>query len=184
MCTRRFRQPLCPMLARMCDAKAAEWNSFMFHVVLVGLASVHPSCMRIVMSYHDLVSDHCKLMLNHCKRFLYHLWLVLGKPVVSNVNQMKLWDIKTDGESAITANLLYEPMVIVGFKPQIIHFNFDNMCLVPHYPTSPIWHTWPHSHYVKTSNRSRNICNGPLRPVTWTPICNDCCLALVTNEDF
>jgi hypothetical protein len=33
-------------------------------------------------------------------------------------------------------------------------------------------------HYVKTSNRSRNICNGPLTPVTSTHIC--CCLAPVT----
>jgi hypothetical protein len=35
-------------------------------------------------------------------------------------------------------------------------------------------------HYVKTSNRSRNICNGPLTPVTCTHICNGCCLAPVT----
>jgi hypothetical protein len=35
-------------------------------------------------------------------------------------------------------------------------------------------------HYVKTSNRSRNICNGPLTPVTSTHICNGCCLAPVT----
>jgi hypothetical protein len=33
------------------------------------------------------------------------------------------------------------------------------------------------NHYVKTSNRSRNICNGPLTPVTWTHICNRCYLA-------
>jgi hypothetical protein len=32
----------------------------------------------------------------------------------------------------------------------------------------------PMSHYVKTSNRSRNICNGPLTPITCTHICNDC----------
>jgi hypothetical protein len=35
-------------------------------------------------------------------------------------------------------------------------------------------------HYVKTSNRSRNICNGSLTPVTSTHICNGCCLAPVT----
>jgi hypothetical protein len=35
-------------------------------------------------------------------------------------------------------------------------------------------------HYVKTSNKSRNICNGPLKPVTSTHICNSCCLAPVT----
>jgi hypothetical protein len=38
----------------------------------------------------------------------------------------------------------------------------------------------PNRHYVKTSNRSHNICNGPLTPVTSTNICNGCCLALVT----
>jgi hypothetical protein len=38
------------------------------------------------------------------------------------------------------------------------------------------------THYVKTSNRSRNICNGPLTPVTSTHICNGCCLAPVTYK--
>jgi hypothetical protein len=38
------------------------------------------------------------------------------------------------------------------------------------------------SHYVKTSNRSRNICNGPLTPITSTHICNGCCLAHVTYK--
>jgi hypothetical protein len=38
------------------------------------------------------------------------------------------------------------------------------------------------SHYVKTSNRSRGIYNGPLTPVTSTHICNGCCLALVTYK--
>jgi hypothetical protein len=37
-------------------------------------------------------------------------------------------------------------------------------------------------HYVKTSNRSRNICNGPLTPITSTHICNGCCLAPVTYK--
>jgi hypothetical protein len=37
-------------------------------------------------------------------------------------------------------------------------------------------------HYVKTSNRSHNICNGPLTPVTSTHICNGCCLAPVTYK--
>jgi hypothetical protein len=37
-------------------------------------------------------------------------------------------------------------------------------------------------HYVKTSNRSRNICNGPLTPVTSTHICIGCCLAPVTYK--
>jgi hypothetical protein len=37
-------------------------------------------------------------------------------------------------------------------------------------------------HYVKTSNRSRSICNGPLTPVTCTHICNDCYLVPVTNK--
>jgi hypothetical protein len=37
-------------------------------------------------------------------------------------------------------------------------------------------------HYVKTSNRSRNICNGPLTPVKSTHICNGCCLAPVTYK--
>jgi hypothetical protein len=37
-------------------------------------------------------------------------------------------------------------------------------------------------HYVKTSNRSRSICNGPLTPVTSTHICNGCCLAPVTYK--
>jgi hypothetical protein len=37
-------------------------------------------------------------------------------------------------------------------------------------------------HYVKTSNRSHNICNGPLTPVTSTHICNGCCLASVTYK--
>jgi hypothetical protein len=38
------------------------------------------------------------------------------------------------------------------------------------------------NHYVKTSNRSRSICNGPLTPVTPTHICNSCCLAPVTYK--
>jgi hypothetical protein len=42
--------------------------------------------------------------------------------------------------------------------------------------------TWSHHHYVKTSNRSRSICNGPLTPVTSTHICNGCCLAPVTYK--
>jgi hypothetical protein len=37
-------------------------------------------------------------------------------------------------------------------------------------------------HYVKTSNRSRGICNGPLTPITCTHICNGCCFALVTYK--
>jgi hypothetical protein len=37
-------------------------------------------------------------------------------------------------------------------------------------------------HYVKISNRSRNICNGPLTPVTCTHICNGCYLAPVTDK--
>jgi hypothetical protein len=35
-------------------------------------------------------------------------------------------------------------------------------------------------HYVKISNRSRSICNGPLTPVTSIYICSGCCLAPVT----
>jgi hypothetical protein len=38
------------------------------------------------------------------------------------------------------------------------------------------------SHYVKTSNRSRSICNGPLTPITSTHTCNSCCLASVTYK--
>jgi hypothetical protein len=38
------------------------------------------------------------------------------------------------------------------------------------------------SHYVKTSNRPRSICSGPLTPVTCTHICNECCLASVTHK--
>jgi hypothetical protein len=38
------------------------------------------------------------------------------------------------------------------------------------------------SHYVKTSNRSRIICSGPLTTVTCTHICNGCCLAPVTHK--
>jgi hypothetical protein len=37
-------------------------------------------------------------------------------------------------------------------------------------------------HYVKTSNSSRNICNGPLTPVTSTHIWNSCCVAPVTYK--
>jgi hypothetical protein len=37
-------------------------------------------------------------------------------------------------------------------------------------------------HYVKTSNRSHIICNGPLTPVTCTHICNGCYLATVTDK--
>jgi hypothetical protein len=37
-------------------------------------------------------------------------------------------------------------------------------------------------HYMKTSNRSRSICNGPLMPVTSTHICNGCCLVPVTYK--
>jgi hypothetical protein len=37
-------------------------------------------------------------------------------------------------------------------------------------------------HYVKTSNRSCNICNRPLTPVTSTHIYNGCCLASVTYK--
>jgi hypothetical protein len=36
--------------------------------------------------------------------------------------------------------------------------------------------------YVKTSNRSRSICNGPLMPVTSTHLCNGCCLAPATYK--
>jgi hypothetical protein len=35
---------------------------------------------------------------------------------------------------------------------------------------------------MKTSNRSRNICNGALTPFTCTHICNGCCLAPVTYK--
>jgi hypothetical protein len=35
-------------------------------------------------------------------------------------------------------------------------------------------------HYVKTLNRSRSICNGPLTPVTCTHICNCCYLMSIT----
>jgi hypothetical protein len=37
-------------------------------------------------------------------------------------------------------------------------------------------------HYMKTSNRSHSLCNGPLTPVTSTDICNDCCLVPVTYK--
>jgi hypothetical protein len=37
-------------------------------------------------------------------------------------------------------------------------------------------------HYVKTSNRSHSICNGPLTLVTSTHICNGCCLVPVTYK--
>jgi hypothetical protein len=37
-------------------------------------------------------------------------------------------------------------------------------------------------HHVKTSNRSRSICNGPLWPVTRRNFCNGCCLAPVTHK--
>jgi hypothetical protein len=37
-------------------------------------------------------------------------------------------------------------------------------------------------HYVKTSNRSRSICNEPLTPITSTHICNGCCLAPFTYK--
>jgi hypothetical protein len=37
-------------------------------------------------------------------------------------------------------------------------------------------------HYLKTSNRSRNICNGPLTAVTSTHVCNSCCLAPITYK--
>jgi hypothetical protein len=43
-------------------------------------------------------------------------------------------------------------------------------------------HDKPSCHYVKTSNRSRNICNGPLIPVTCTHICNCCYFAPVTDK--
>jgi hypothetical protein len=45
----------------------------------------------------------------------------------------------------------------------------------------PLYHATS-IHYVKTLNRSHIICDGPLRSVTWTPICNGCCLALVTRK--
>jgi hypothetical protein len=38
------------------------------------------------------------------------------------------------------------------------------------------------THYVKTLNRSRNICNGSLTPVTCTHICNGCYLVPVTDK--
>jgi hypothetical protein len=51
--------------------------------------------------------------------------------------------------------------------------------LAPKPPTrARLWE----SHYVKTSNRSRSICNGSLTPVTCTHICNSCCLAPVTHK--
>jgi hypothetical protein len=43
-------------------------------------------------------------------------------------------------------------------------------------------HECTREHYVKTSNRSHNICNGPLTPFTSTHICNGCCLAPVTYK--
>jgi hypothetical protein len=46
----------------------------------------------------------------------------------------------------------------------------------------PTTDAFPNVHYVKTSNRSRNICNEPLTPVTCTHICNYCCLAPVTHK--
>jgi hypothetical protein len=42
--------------------------------------------------------------------------------------------------------------------------------------------SYSHTHYVKTSNRSRSICNGSLTPVTSTHICNGCHLAPVTYK--
>jgi hypothetical protein len=40
----------------------------------------------------------------------------------------------------------------------------------------------PTTHYVKTSNRSRSICNGPLTPITCTHICNGCYLVPVIDK--
>jgi hypothetical protein len=37
-------------------------------------------------------------------------------------------------------------------------------------------------HYVKTSNRSRSVCNGPLTTIACTHICNNCYLAPVTDK--
>jgi hypothetical protein len=37
-------------------------------------------------------------------------------------------------------------------------------------------------HYVKISNRSHSICNGPLTPITSTHIYNGCCLAPITYK--
>jgi hypothetical protein len=37
-------------------------------------------------------------------------------------------------------------------------------------------------HYVKTSNWSSGICNGPLTPISSTHICNGCCLVPVTYK--
>jgi hypothetical protein len=52
-----------------------------------------------------------------------------------------------------------------------------------HYQTFPFGLRPPNDvHYVKTSNRSCSICNGPLTPVTSTHICNGCCLAPVTYK--
>jgi hypothetical protein len=61
--------------------------------------------------------------------------------------------------------------------------------LVKIFKDMPVFMPWPvlvysatSPHYVKTSNRSCNICNGPLTPVTSTHICNGCCLAPVTYK--
>jgi hypothetical protein len=46
-----------------------------------------------------------------------------------------------------------------------------------------IFQSWSSpKHYVKTSNRSRNICNRPLTPVTCTHICNGCYLVPVKDK--
>jgi hypothetical protein len=64
----------------------------------------------------------------------------------------------------ITTESSHGRVVSVGRTPAGCHFGLGS------------------SHYVKTSNRSRNICNGPLTPVTSTHICNSCCLAPVTYK--
>jgi hypothetical protein len=62
--------------------------------------------------------------------------------------------------------------------PMLVRF-----MVIPHYTYLVLKMPAPRGvHYVKTSNRSRNICNGPLTPVTSTQICNRCSLAPVTYK--
>jgi hypothetical protein len=49
-------------------------------------------------------------------------------------------------------------------------------------PLSQLSPTHGKSHYVKISNRSHNICNGPLTSVTYIRICNGCYLVPVTDK--
>jgi hypothetical protein len=90
-----------------------------------------------------------------------------------------IWGLRTQVTSATGYSpffLVYGSEVVL---PTDVAFGAPRM---QHYKEGTAEETRKVDHYVKTSNRSRNICNGPLTPVTYTHICNGCYLAPITDK--